>query len=189
MITFDFPFIMKQVKLADKSFQLYIDSKKINLAIDEVAKKINEDYKGKCPLFLCVLNGSFLFAADLLKRFKGECEVSFVKISSYDGTSSSGELRKLIGLNEKIEGRDVIVVEDIVDTGFTLEGVYEQLKSHKPKTIKTATLLFKPNAYQKDIEINYSALSVGNEFLVGFGLDYNGLGRNLEDIYIIKETA
>ena len=100
MITFDFPFIMKQVKLADKSFQLYIDSKKINLAIDEVAKKINEDYIGRCPLFLCVLNGSFLFAADLLKRFKGECEVSFVKISSYDGTSSSGELRKLIGLNE-----------------------------------------------------------------------------------------
>lgn len=189
MITFDFPFIMKQVKLADKSFQLYIDSKKINLAIDEVAKKINEDYKGKCPLFLCVLNGSFLFAADLLKRFEGECEVSFVKISSYDGTSSSGELRKLIGLNEKIEGRDVIVVEDIVDTGFTLEGVYEQLKTHNPKTIKTATLLFKPNAYQKDIDINYIALSVGNEFLVGFGLDYDGLGRNLEDIYIIKETA
>ncbi len=189
MITFDFLLIMKQVKLADKSFQLYIDSKKINLAINELAKKINEDYKGKCPLFLCVLNGSFLFAADLLKRFEGECEVSFVKISSYDGTSSSGELRKLIGLNEKIEGRDVIVVEDIVDTGFTLKGVYEQLKTHKPKTIKTATLLFKPNAYQKDIEINYSALIVGNEFLVGFGLDYNGLGRNLEDIYIIKETA
>ena len=92
-------------------------------------------------------------------------------------------------MNEKIEGRDVIVVEDIVDTGFTLEGVYEQLKTHKPKTIKTATLLFKPNAYQKDIDINYIALSVGNEFLVGFGLDYNGLGRNLEDIYIIKETA
>lgn len=179
---------MKQVKLLDKSFRLFIDSSKINKAIVDLSKIINNDYKESCPLFICVLNGSFLFAADLLRRFEYQCEVSFIKISSYQGTSSTGNLKELIGLNEEIKGRDVIVVEDIVDTGNTLEGVYNQLNKFKPKSIQTATLLFKPNAYKKTIEVKYSALKVGNEFLVGYGLDYNGLGRNLEDIYIINET-
>ena len=153
-----------------------------------MSKIINNDYNHACPIFVCVLNGSFLFAADLLRRFEHECKVSFIKISSYEGTSSTGTLKELIGLNEQIKGRDVIVVEDIVDTGNTLEGVYKELLKHNPKSVQTATLLFKPNAYQKTIEVKYSALQVGNEFLVGYGLDYNGLGRNLEDIYIINET-
>ena len=180
---------MKQVKLLDKSFRLFIDSNKIKKSIDDLSTIINNDYKHTCPLFVCVLTGSFLFAADLLRRFEHQCEVSFIKISSYQGTSSTGNLKELIGLNEQINGRDIIVVEDIVDTGNTLEGVYEELLKHKPKSIQAATLLFKPNAYQKTIEVKYSALKVGNEFLVGFGLDYNGLGRNLEDIYIINETS
>ena len=182
-------FEMKQVKLLDKSFRLFIDSNKIKKSIDDLSTIINNDYKHTCPLFVCVLNGSFLFAADLLRRFEHQCEVSFIKISSYQGTSSTGNLKELIGLNEQINGRDIIVVEDIVDTGNTLEGVYEELLKHKPKSIQAATLLFKPNAYQKTIKVKYSALKVGNEFLVGFGLDYNGLGRNLEDIYIINETS
>ena len=188
MITIGFEFEMKQVKLLDKSFRLFIDSNKIKKSIDDLSKIINNDYNHACPIFVCVLNGSFLFAADLLRRFEHECKVSFIKISSYEGTSSTGTLKELIGLNEQIKGRDVIVVEDIVDTGNTLEGVYKELLKHYPKSVQTATLLFKPNAYQKTIEVKYSALQVGNEFLVGYGLDYNGLGRNLEDIYIINET-
>ena len=180
---------MKQVNLHDKQFKLFLDSKSIISSIEDLANKINTNFAEKAPVFLCVLNGSFLFASEIIKRFNYNCEVSFIKLASYDGILSTGKVKELIGLDKDVNGRNVIVVEDIVDTGFTLEGVYEQLKTHKPKTIKTATLLFKPNAYQKDIEINYSALSVGNEFLVGFGLDYDGLGRNLEDIYIIKETA
>ena len=179
---------MKKVTLEDKHFKLFIESKKIFSEIDQLSLKINECYANKKPIFICVLNGAFLFASELIKRFDYECEVSFVKLSSYEGVNSTGVVKNLIGLNENIKGRDLIIVEDIVDTGNTIDSVYENIKTHQPKSLEVATLLFKPHPYQKNIPIKYPAINVGNEFLVGFGLDYNGIGRNLQDIYIIEEN-
>jgi hypoxanthine phosphoribosyltransferase len=179
---------MKKVTLEDKHFKLFIESKKIIAEIDQLSLRINAYYANKKPIFICVLNGAFLFASELIKRFDHECEVSFVKLSSYEGIKSSGFVKNIIGLNENIKGRDLIIVEDIVDTGNTIDSVYDNIKPHEPKSLEVATLLFKPDAYQKNIPIKYPAINVGNEFLVGFGLDYNGIGRNLQDIYIIEEN-
>lgn len=179
---------MKKVTLEDKHFKLFIESKKILAEIDQLSLKINEHYENKRPIFICVLNGAFLFGSELIKRFAHECEVSFVKLSSYQGTNSSGVVKNLIGLNENIKGRDLIIIEDIVDTGNTIDSVYNNIKTHEPNSLEVATLLFKPDAYKKKIPIKYPAINVGNEFLVGFGLDYNGIGRNLQDIYIIEEN-
>ena len=179
---------MKKVTIENKHFKLFIESNKIISKIDLLSLKINEHYSNKKPIFICVLNGAFLFASELIKRFDYECEVSFVKLSSYDGINSSGDVKNLIGLNENIKGRNLIIVEDIVDTGNTIESLYDNFKTHKPKSLEIATLLFKPNAYQKNIPVKYPAINVGNEFLVGFGLDYNGIGRNFQDIYIIDEN-
>ena len=179
---------MKKVTLENKKFQLFIDSVKLQNAIELLSNKLNRDYKDKEPIFICVLNGSFLFAAELIKRFNHNCKVSFIKVASYKGTSSTGEVNNLIGLNEEVEGKDIVIVEDIVDSGTTIAAIYEDIKKYNPSSIEVSTLLFKPKAYQKEIPVKYSALSVGNEFLVGFGLDYNGLGRNLEEIYIIEEN-
>jgi len=177
----------KEIQLHDKVFVPFMDEQKIHSAIDKLASKIQSDYNSKNPVFIGVLNGSFLFAADLVRRFDGACEVSFVKMASYEGTSTSGVVSELIGINEDLTDRHVIIVEDIVDTGNTLEKLHEVLKEKNPKSLEIATLLFKPNAYQKELPVNYVAMEVGNEFLVGYGLDYDGLGRNLKDIYIIKE--
>ena len=179
---------MKKVTLEEKHFKLFIESNKILSKIDLLSLKINEHYSNKKPIFICVLNGAFLFASELIKRFDHECEVSFVKLSSYDGTNSSGVVKNLIGLNENIKGRNLIIVEDIVDTGNTIDSLCDNFKTHEPKSLEIATLLFKPDAYRKNIPIKYPAINVGNEFLVGFGLDYNGIGRNLQDIYIIEEN-
>jgi hypoxanthine phosphoribosyltransferase len=179
---------MKKVTLADKHFKLFLESKKILAEIDQLSEVINEHYSNKKPIFICVLNGAFLFASELIKRFNHECEVSFVKLASYEGLNSSGVVKNLIGLNENIKGRDLIILEDIVDTGNTIDSLFDEIKHHQPKSLEVATLFFKPNAYQKNIPIKYPAFNVGNEFLVGFGLDYNGIGRNLEDIYIIEEN-
>jgi hypoxanthine phosphoribosyltransferase len=176
---------MSSIQLHDKHFRPFITSEKIAEVIGQVAQKIQKDYREKNPLFIGVLNGSFLFAADLVRHFDGNCEVSFIKLASYEGTSSTGTIQELIGFNESLEGRDVIVIEDIVDTGNTLERIYQDLEKRNPKSIAIATLLFKPNAYKKSFPINYVALEVGNEFLVGYGLDYDGLGRNLKDIYVV----
>jgi hypoxanthine phosphoribosyltransferase len=178
---------MKKVSLEDKNFKLFIESAKIQKAIDAVSIKLNNNYAQKSPIFVCILNGSFMFASDLIRTFTDNCEVTFLKVSSYDGTKSTGSVKELIGLNESITGRDVIIVEDIVDTGATLEVVIKDLNLLNPKSIKVATLLYKPLAYKGGFPIDYAAIEVGNEFLVGYGLDYNGLGRNLEDIYIIEE--
>ena len=177
---------MKKVYLHNKNFNLFIESNNIQEAIKKVAVKINSDYEDKRPLFIAVLNGSFLFFADLIKQFNGDCDITFIKVASYEGTTSSGIVKELIGLNEDISGRDVIIIEDIVDTGNTIETIYDIILKSNPKSLNTATLLFKPNAYTKKIEILYKAIEVGNEFLVGYGLDYNGLGRNLKDIYIVE---
>jgi hypoxanthine phosphoribosyltransferase len=176
---------MSSVVIHGHTFKTKITSSEIQKAIGEVAKQINKDLKGKKPLFLAVLNGSFMFAADLMKKVNVECEISFVKVSSYEDTTSTGNVKKLIGLNEEIKGRTVVIVEDIVDTGNTIENVWHQLKVLGAAEIKIATLLFKPNAYTKTLPIEYAAIVIPNDFIVGFGLDYKGLGRNLEDIYVL----
>ncbi|MBU8892814.1 MAG: hypoxanthine phosphoribosyltransferase [Bacteroidales bacterium] len=177
---------MKQVRLKDKEFRVSIPAEKIQETVLQMANKINADYAGKdVPLFISILNGSFMFTADLFKHIDFICEVTFLKLTSYKGTSTTGSVRQLIGVNEAIAGRDVIVLEDIVDTGITIEQILGQLKSFEPASVKVASLLFKPEAYQKDFEIDYTGMEIPNDFIVGYGLDYDGLGRNLADIYTL----
>lgn len=176
---------MKEIIIHNKKFTVLIPSEKIQDGVTGVAEKINSELKGKQPLFICVLNGAFIFASDLVKKLNIECEISFIKLASYIGTTSSGEVKTLIGLDKNVHGRTVVILEDIVDTGLTLETIVKQLSFFEPKEIKVATLLLKPEAYKRDIPIDYAALKVPNDFLVGYGLDYDGLGRNLEDIYVL----
>jgi len=177
---------MKSVTLKDKEFRLSYPSDDIQSDIDVLSSKINHDLKNvNVPLFLPILNGSFMFTADLLKRIQFPCEVSFIKLASYEGTSSTGKINELIGLKEDIEGRTVIIVEDIVDTGHTLDKLYAELKKKNPANILIATLLFKPDSYKGSLKINYVGKSIPNDFIVGYGLDYEGLGRNLADIYTL----
>lgn len=178
---------MKEIRIHDKNFRILIPSSEIQHGINEVAEKINLELKGKTPLFICVLNGAFIFAADLFKKINIKCEISFVKLASYHGTTSSGEVKTLIGLDENVKNRHVVILEDIVDTGLTVETIVNQLKVFAPADIKVATLLLKPDACKKNIPVDYVALEVPNDFLVGYGLDYDGLGRNLEDIYVLAE--
>ena len=159
----------------------------IQKAILAIAHKINRDYKNEIPVFISVLNGSFLFTADLVKKVKGNCEVSFVKVSSYKGTQSKGVVNELIGLNENITGRNIIILEDIVDSGKTLEKVYQELKKKKPRSIKVCALFVKPNTYSKKIKIDYMGINMPNDFLVGYGLDLNGRYRNLKDVYKVTQ--
>lgn len=180
--------IMSAIQLGDKTFVPYLTEDKIHSAVRKVAGMINADLAGKKPLFIVVLNGSFLFAADLVREFSTECEVSFMKLASYHGTQSSGSIKELVGLNESIEGRHIVVVEDIVDTGNTIVHISEQLKLKNPASVRIATLLFKPEAYKKDILIDYKGIEIPNDFIVGYGLDYDGLGRNLRDIYVISNS-
>jgi len=178
---------MTNVVIQDKTFKLNITAKDIDTAVAELAGRINSDLKDKKPLFLPVLNGSFMFTADLMKKITIDCEISFIKVDSYSGTSSIGSVRELIGLNRDIKGRIVVIIEDIVDTGLTIENVVSQLQLMEPAEIKIATLLYKPEAYHKQLELDYVAMVVPNDFLVGYGLDYNGYGRNLPDIYVLEK--
>ncbi len=174
------------IQLHDLQFTPYISEEKIMNSIEELTVKINDDLKGEKPLFIGVLNGSFMFATEIIKRFDGDCEVSFIKMSSYEGTATTEEVKELIGLKEDIAGRTVVVLEDIVDTGNTIEVLIEKLQEKKCKEIKIATLFYKPEAYKKEIKIDYIGISIPNRFIVGFGLDYDGLGRNLTDVYQLK---
>lgn len=174
---------MQKVKIGHKEFAVYIPSAKIEAVVKRMAVAINEDFRGETPLFLGILNGSFMFAADLLKEIKLDCSVSFVKFSSYSGCSSTGKVNELLGINEEIGGKPVIIIEDIVETGNTLEKIVEKLNSMNPKRLCIATLLLKPEAYSKKIEIDYTGLEIPNNFIIGYGLDYKGFGRNLRDIY------
>jgi hypoxanthine phosphoribosyltransferase len=176
---------MQTVTFKDKTFTLSIPAEEIQSVIARLAGQLNEDLKGTRPIFLVILNGSFMFAADLLKRIDLECEVSFVKLASYSGTQSTAIVKKLIGLNEDLAGRTVVILEDIIDSGVTVENMLEQLKELEPAGIKIATLLFKPDAFSRYYKIDYIGLSIPNDFIVGYGLDYDGLGRNLPDIYKI----
>lgn len=178
---------MKTVKIRDKEFSISIGEKDILKAVQKVADRINSDMDGKHPLFIAILNGSFMFASDLFKRLSIPCEISFVKLSSYVGTKTTENVKTLIGLDENIEGRHIIIIEDIVDSGHTIEDILNNLKQYSPASVKVATLLFKPNAYKKNITLDYVGIEIPNDFIVGYGLDYDGDGRNLADIYKIIE--
>lgn len=177
---------MKRVKLWDKEFEVSLPNEEILESIGKMAGQIREDLEGKNPLFLCVLNGCFMFAADLLKEVElTDAEVSFVKLASYEGTSTTENVKQLIGLNEDLKGRTVVIVEDIVDSGITISNLIEQVKERGAADIRVATLLFKPNALKRDVTLNYVGLEIPNDFIVGYGLDYDGRGRNLKDIYTL----
>lgn len=178
---------MDTIKIKDKTFAISIPSETIQREIARVAGEINCDLAGQNPLFLGVLNGAFMFASDLIKRITIPCEVSFVKLASYQGIVSTGVIKEVIGLSEDIAGRTIVIVEDIVDTGFTMQRLIESLGTRNPKEILIASLLVKPDKLQVDLDVNYVALNIPNDFIVGYGLDYDGYGRNYPDIYTIVE--
>lgn len=176
---------MNTVQIKDKCFVPFIKEADILKEVERVANEINRDLENAAPLFISVLNGSFMFTADLMRFLTIPSEVSFVKMASYSGTSSTGQVKELVGLNQSIEGRTVVIVEDIVDTGLTMKRMLETLEALKPKEIKIATLLVKPDKLKVDLKLDYIAMKIPNDFIVGYGLDYEGLGRNYRDIYTI----
>jgi hypoxanthine phosphoribosyltransferase len=174
---------MKEVQILDKRFREYIRENTLQKRITELAGQINSDFAGKEVIFVGVLNGAFIFAADLFRRIDLKARITFIKLASYTGTSSSGEIRELIGWNEDLKGKSVIIIEDIVDTGITLEHTVDNLIIRNVKEISIVTLLLKPAAYKKNIQIDYVGFEIPNDFVVGYGLDYNGEGRNLPAVY------
>ena len=170
-----------------KEFELFIPEHDVGAAVDKVAADLRTRFLDRRPLFIGILNGAFLFAAELLKRLDFDLEITFMKVASYSGTASTGKVTELIGLNEAIEGRHVVILEDIVDTGNTIRSIMEQLKERSPASITIATLLFKPDAYKQNIPIDHVALRIPDVFVVGSGLDHDGSGRNLRGIYRITE--
>ena len=177
---------MDTIKINDRQFTISIPEEKILKEVERLAAQINRDLEGKNPLFLCVLNGSFMFAADLFRRITIPAEISFVKLASYEGTASTGVIKEVIGLSENITGRTVVIVEDIVDTGCTMSKLIDDLGTREPEAIHICTLLLKPEKLKVDLDIEYVALEIPNDFIVGYGLDYDGYGRNLKDIYTVK---
>lgn len=175
------------VKVSDRSFKHYITHDKIQLSVQKIAQQIDIDYKGKTPLFLIVLNGAFIFASDLLKKITIDCEIGFLRVSSYQGMDTTEKIREVLGIDEDLNNRDIILVEDIVDTGITMEHVLNVIHSKGASSVKIATLLFKKGKFQKSFPVDYVGFSIPNDFVVGYGLDYNGLGRNLKNIYSVVE--
>lgn len=175
------------IHLHDKTFEPFISSEEIDFALANIAKQMDDDFFDEVPVFVGVLNGAFMVMADLMKHYRGMCEVSFVKMASYEGTTSTNEVKQLIGLNQNLEGRTVVIIEDIVDTGNTVEKLKTIFKDMKVKHLKIATLFLKPDVYKKDIKLDYVGIRIPNKFIVGYGLDYDGLGRNLRDIYQLAE--
>jgi hypoxanthine phosphoribosyltransferase len=173
-----------RIQIEDKEFEILLENDNINKRTRLIGIQLNVDYENRCPVFIGVLNGSFLFMGDLLKEIEIPCEVGFIKVSSYSGTSSSGEIKQAFGLPDNLHDRDVILVEDIVDTGFTLDYIIKEVYKQKPASLKVCTLLLKPAALKSPVEeLEYVGFEVVNDFVVGYGLDYQGLGRNLKDIY------
>lgn len=178
---------MSIVKIKDKTFKTFIPEEQILQRVKAVAEKINKDLDGKNPLFLAVLNGSFVFAADLIRYITIPSEVSFVKLASYQGTASTGTVKEVFGINEDLQGRTVVIVEDIVDTGLTMKRMLESLGTRNPESLHICTLLLKPEKLQVPLNIEYVAMEIPNDFIVGYGLDYDQQGRNLRDIYTVVE--
>lgn len=178
---------MDAIKIKDKDFAVSIPESKILCEVERLAAQISRDLEGKNPLFLGILNGSFMFAADLFRRITIPAEISFVKFSSYDGVSSTGVIKELIGLTEDIAGRTIVIVEDIIDTGCTMKKLLEDLGARAPESIHVCTLLLKPEKLKVALDVEYVALEIPNDFIVGYGLDYDGYGRNLKDIYTVVE--
>ncbi|MCR5181332.1 MAG: hypoxanthine phosphoribosyltransferase [Bacteroidaceae bacterium] len=179
---------MEKLQVLDKTFAVSIPAAQIQKEVSRVAAEINRDMQGKEPVFLPVLNGSFIFAADLLRQISLPCEVSFIKLASYQGTQTSGTIREVIGLNTDITGRHVVIVEDIIDSGLTMAHMIETLEKQNPASISVCSLLVKPSALKVQVPIHYHALDIPNDFIVGYGLDYNGFGRNTKDIYTLVES-
>lgn len=177
----------EKIKVKDKEFSVFIKAAEIDKSVSRIADAINEDMKGKVPLFLVVLNGAFMFAADLMKKIKVENNISFVKLSSYSGTRSTQVINELIGINEVVKGRTVVIIEDIIDSGLTIRRMLDNLNQQEAADVKVATLVFKPNAFKSDYKIDYTGFEIPNDFILGYGLDYDGFGRNLPDIYKIVE--
>lgn len=180
---------MDKVRLYDKTFRCFITNEQLMQAIDKVAANINADFKdcNDIPILLCVLNGSILFTAELMKRLEFNLQVVSIKLTSYQGTETTGKVRTAMGLTSDIKGRRVIIVEDIVDTGNTIVELEKILKGHGASDVSVCTLLFKPESYKQDVPLKYIAMEIPNDFIVGFGLDYDEIGRNLKDIYILDE--
>lgn len=180
---------MERITLFDKTFRQFISNGEIEKAIDKVAEKINADYSGftEPPVLLCILNGSIMFTAELMKRLNFDCELISMKLSSYDGTQSTGNVREVMGMTGSVKGKRVIVVEDIVDTGNTIVDLNRIVKEKGATDCKICTMLLKPEVYKKAVKLDYVAMEIPNRFIVGFGLDYNELGRNYKDIYILDE--
>ena len=174
---------MKRVHLLDKEFVFYISEEQIQAAVRTLAHKINQDFHGKEVIFLGILNGVFMFASDLMKHIDLKCQISFLKIASYEGTSSSGKVKRLIGINEDIKDHTVIILDDIVDSGLTMDHIMKQLVGYEPDEIIIATMFFKPKAYKMNFPVDYVGMEIPNDFIIGYGLDYNGFGRNLSSLY------
>ncbi len=178
---------METIQIKDKTFAPFIPEAQILKEVERVAEEINRDLRDENPLFLSVLNGAFMFTADLMRCLTIPTEISFVKLASYAGTSSTGKVKELVGLNDDIKGRTVVIVEDIVDTGVTMKHLIETLQAKGPKEVRIAALLVKPDKLKVALDIHYVAMNIPNDFIVGYGLDYDGLGRNYRDIYAVVE--
>ncbi|GAB3322408.1 hypoxanthine phosphoribosyltransferase [Larkinella ripae] len=171
--------------IKDKTFVPFIDQNKLKNRIVQLADQINQDYRGKEPLLVVVLNGAFIFAAELMTHLTISCRVTFVRVSSYQQTASTGVVRELLGLSESLAGQDVILIEDIIDTGLTIQEVSKLLTQQEPASLEIATMLFKPEALKVDVAVKYVGFEIENQFVVGYGLDYDGLGRNTQEIFVL----
>ena len=176
------------IRLHDKDFVPYLSVQDIDASVKLMAAKINADYEGTEPTFIGVLNGSFMFVSDLMKEISLNCTLSFIKFQSYQGTTTTGDVKRMIGLETSIKGKDVIILEDIVDTGNTILAILEELKKAEVKSVKIASLLLKPDVFDKDYKVDYVGKEIPNKFVVGYGLDYDGLGRNLKEIYQLEQN-
>ena len=178
---------MDTVKIKDKSFRISIHEAEIKRRVKALAEQMSKDLEGKNPIYLAVLNGAFIFAADLLREMTIPCEISFVKLASYQGTTSTGKVKEVFGVNENLSGRTVVIVEDIVESGQTMKQMIESLGTRNPTSVHICSLFFKPEKLKEELTLDYVAFSIPDDFIVGYGLDYDGLGRELKDVYTIVE--
>ena len=176
------------ITVKDKQFELFIQHQQIEERIRVLADKLNADYQDKHPLLIAVLNGAFIFAADLVRHLTFDHEIQFAKFASYEGMESTGHIKELIGISTDLKGKDIILVEDIIDTGFTMHSIVPQLKAKGARSVEIATLLMKPQKLRVELDVKYCAMEIPNEFIVGYGLDYDGIGRQYKDIYVVKDN-